>query len=83
MEQEKLKLKLQQQTLLQQQLEEQLQDYQRQLADIYGPSEAPRRPLGPGIGAFERGSLGEPSSAGAPYDGASSMAESVSFSFET
>jgi len=59
-------------------LEQQLQDYQRQLAEIYGTAEAPGRPLAPGLGALERVSLEEPSPEGAPYDGVSSLADSVS-----
>lgn len=72
LEQQKLKLKLQQQTLLQQQLEQQIQDYQRQLADIYGTTGAPAGP------SPSRTLRAPDEQRGAPYEGATSLEDSVS-----
>lgn len=80
LEQQKLKLKLQQQNLLQQQLEQQIQDYQRQLADIYGTTGAPAGPLPSGTLRVpdEHMPLEEPFPTGAPYEGVASLEDSVS-----
>ena len=80
LEQQKLKLKLQQQTLLQQQLEQQIRDYQRQLADIYGTTGAPAGPLPSGTlrAPDEHMPLEEPFPTGAPYEGVASLEDSVS-----
>ena len=79
-EQQKLKLKLQQQTLLQQQLEQQIQDYQRQLADIYGTTGAPAGPLPSRTlrAPDEHMPLEEPFPTRAPYEGVASLEDSVS-----
>ena len=76
LEQQKLKLKLQQQTLLQQQLEQQLQEYQRQLTNIYGPAGAPGGPSVPGLGTLEQEQ--EPFSGGAAREGTTSFSDTVS-----
>lgn len=78
MEQEKLKLRLQQQTLRQQQLEQELQYYQKQLTSVYGHAEVPTRSLEPGLEKLQTDSLEDSSASGMHCDMASSQAELVS-----
>lgn len=75
LEQEKLKLRLQQQTVRQQQLEQELQLYQKQLSGIYGPAAVPKESFRPGLRATETEFLEESSTNRGRYGGALPQAE--------
>ncbi|KAK2573477.1 Centrosomal protein of 295 kDa [Acropora cervicornis] len=75
LEQEKLKLRLQQQTLRQQQLEQELQYYHKQLTRVYGHAEVPTRSLEPGLDNSQTDSLVDSSASRMHHDMASSQGE--------